>query len=117
MTSRLGTNQGHLLIDHRASPGTPLVPSGTIMEAATFTCCHCNGVVVMHPQRQRARNVCRKCMRQTCDTLGCVTECNPILQAVGLAQRYPDSGQPFLLRGPRGEILFDPAFKEREKVF
>lgn len=108
---------GYLLIDHRASPGTDAVPSGTVFEADTFTCCHCNGVVVKHPLRTRERHMCMKCMHLTCDQAGCVNDCNPIRQAVVLAQRFPDSGQPFIPRGPQGEILFDPAFKDKETFF
>lgn len=108
---------GYLLIDHRASPGTPAVAGGTLFEADTFTCCHCNGVVVKNPQRVRDRHMCFKCGHLTCDQVGCVNECNPVLQAVSLAQRFPESGQPFLLRGPRGEILYDPTFNDKERIF
>jgi len=58
-----------------------------------------------------------RCMHLTCDQPGCVSECNPIIQAVTLAQRFPDSGQPFMLRGPRGEILFDARFKDKETFY
>lgn len=88
-----------------------------MLEVDTFTCCHCNVVVVKHPQRTRERHTCFKCMRLTCDQIGCVAECNPIMQSVILADRFPDSGQPFLLRGPRGEILFDPTFRDKERFY
>lgn len=88
-----------------------------MLEADTFTCCHCDSVVVKHPQRVRDRHMCFKCGKLTCDQAGCVVECNPIMQAVTLAQRFPDSGQAFLLRGPAGEILFDPRFKDKERFY
>jgi hypothetical protein len=60
--------EGHLLIDHRASPGiTPeemfaagqdpymAVPEGNVLELRTMTCAHCNTPVVLNPERMRAR--------------------------------------------------------------
>lgn len=108
---------GYVLIDHRASPGTVAVPSGVLFEADTFTCCHCDSVVVKNPCRTRDRHMCFKCMRLTCDQAGCVVECNPILQSVTLANRFPESGQAFLLRGPRGEALFDQSFRDKETFY
>lgn len=103
---------GYLLIDHRASPGTLDVPEGKYTEFNTFTCCHCNGVVVMNPSRVRARNTCWKCSHLTCDKGVCVTECNPIKEGLDLIIKYPNSNQPFILRGPNGEILFNKNFRE-----
>lgn len=109
--------EGELTIDHRASPGTAEVPAGTLFEGPTFTCCHCNRVVVKNAQRQRPRNVCHKCMKWTCDYGVCVTECNPIVQSVDLALRYAETGQSFLLRGPNGEVLFDKRLVDKDTVY
>ena len=49
----------------------------TTIEIPTFTCCHCNRVVVMNPDRRRDRHVCRRCMAITCDSVPCVLECDP----------------------------------------
>ena len=71
--------EGHLLVDHRASPGIvqadllttsmrmPEMPGGKQFEAATLTCCHCNRVVIKNPQRLRDRGFCRKCNHFVCD--------------------------------------------------
>ena len=49
------------MIDHRASPGTPEVPGGTILEAATLHCAHCNSISIKNPGRTRERASCLKC--------------------------------------------------------
>lgn len=67
-----------------------------IQEFPTFTCCHCNNVVVMNPERRRERNVCRQCMAITCDALPCVLECDPVerkleqLRPLLLPHQVPD---------------------------
>jgi len=58
---------GELLIDHRASPGTPSVPEGTVLESATYTCIHCCRIVIKEFRRTRDRAVCLKCMAIICD--------------------------------------------------
>ena len=83
----------------------------------TFTCIHCNRVVAMHPKRQRPRNYCMKCDALTCDLKFCVEECNPIMQSVDLAVELKGINQPFLLRGPRGEVLFDPKLRDERKPY
>ena|SRR5215468_6839395 len=113
----LRAHEGYLLVDHRASPGTPEVPGGTYLERPNFTCCHCGCVVIMNMARTRPRGYCAKCDHWTCDHVVCATECHPILRSVELAQRYPDLGLPFLLRGPRGELLFNPELETRERIF
>jgi predicted RNA-binding Zn-ribbon protein involved in translation (DUF1610 family) len=64
---------GELIVDHRASPGLPedvarfsgydprLVGSGKLYEQKTMTCSHCKCVVVVNPDRVRARENCPKC--------------------------------------------------------
>jgi len=44
-------------------------------ESATYTCSHCNALVVMNPDRSRPREVCRKCMHVVCDS--CIDTCLP----------------------------------------
>jgi hypothetical protein len=68
------------MIDHRASPGTPTVPEGYLFEAPTYTCAHCQFIVVMEPRRERAREVCLKCMAIICDPCHAVGECTPFLK-------------------------------------
>jgi hypothetical protein len=71
------SHEGYMVIDHSASPGIPdavAVASGLppgaghgVFETATFTCSHCQAVVVKHPFRERARGYCRKCDHYICD--------------------------------------------------
>lgn len=93
----------------------PGVARGTL-EMATLTCAHCNRVVVLNPLRQRERCSCRKCDAYVCDSPGCNAECNPFMQSVELARKY-QGDQSYLLRGPRGEILFDPERRDRERPY
>lgn len=75
--------------------------TGQKFEADTFTCVHCQRVVIKNQKRTRPRNTCRKCMKWTCDYAACVKECNPIERDGERA--YKDLlGQPWMLRH-RGE--------------
>lgn len=85
-----------------------------LYEADTLTCAHCNRVVVLNPERKRARNWCFVCDRYVCDHKVCATECNPIVESVELAQ-HNNGDDAYLLRGPQGEILFDT--RKRRKVY
>lgn len=70
--------EGYLMIDHRASPGISEdfaranpgfrpVPEGRLFESATSTCSHCKRVIVLNPDRTRARGYCPKCNHYVCD--------------------------------------------------
>src|SRR4051812_10704148 len=71
------SHEGYLLIDHRNSPGIPDeaavkagLPVGAgrgIYESATYTCSHCQTIVVINPLRTRAREWCAKCDHYLCD--------------------------------------------------
>lgn len=59
------------MIDHRAGMGMgdrahPL-GHGRLFEAATYTCSHCQRIVVLNPERIRARAYCPKCDAPVCD--------------------------------------------------
>jgi hypothetical protein len=83
------SREGELLIDHRFSPGLPpdfykriglagdACPEGTKLEMPTLTCCHCNAVVALNPQRTRARGHCHKCDAYVCDNPACHAACTP----------------------------------------
>lgn len=88
-----------------------------IQEMPCFTCPHCNYVVIMNAQRTRPRGYCAKCDHWTCDKPVCNLECNPILRDVSLAQRFPQSGQPFLPRGLQGQVLYDRRFQDKERIY
>ncbi len=65
--------EGYLIIDHRNSPGIPeelarrsglppgAVREGGVLEMKTKRCRHCGGVVVLNPERFRARHTCVGC--------------------------------------------------------
>jgi hypothetical protein len=52
--------EGYLFLDQRS------VGQG-VTEAATFTCSHCQAVVIMNPDRKRTRYHCRGCDHLLCD--------------------------------------------------
>ena len=76
----LRNREGYVLVDNRASPGVsddtvrkfdlpPGVNRG-LFEAPTYTCSHCQRVVVINPDRSRQREYCRKCDHYICDGCG-----------------------------------------------
>lgn len=90
MSTSIGRSEGYLLIDHSNSPGIPealarkWAAQGTVvkpgtgkLEAGSYTCVHCQVIVVKNPRRTRPREVCRKCMAVVCDRASCVLECQP----------------------------------------
>lgn len=72
--------EGLVTVDHRDSPGISdslAVPNGMpigtgkgLAELPTFTCSHCQAVVVMNPLRTRDRAYCTGCDRYLCDGCG-----------------------------------------------
>lgn len=116
--------EGYLLIDNRDSPGVPddLVrasgrefanaPAGKMFESATKTCCHCQTIVVLNPDRTRPRGYCRKCDNYVCDNPQCNLECVPAKKVLDVAQENAfraDNGMnlianaPHILRHPHPE--------------
>jgi hypothetical protein len=65
------SREGWLMIDNRAA-GEGMV------EMATSTCSHCQRVVILNPDRTRARGFCRKCNHYVCDNPTCNIECVPM---------------------------------------
>lgn len=82
------SHEGYLLMDHRAGDPVPdeLVrdadlPPGAgrgLFEAATYTCSHCQFVVVIEPKRTRERAYCRRCDHFICDGCGAIYAQNKI---------------------------------------
>ena len=73
-------HDGYLLLDHRACFGEVPTPTaeqigmnpaetriGALFEAATMCCAHCSGLVVLNPERKRARALCHSCDKYICD--------------------------------------------------
>lgn len=87
-------HEGYLLIDNRESPGVGqdfvdacdlgaiTVPGKSLFESATVTCCHCNAVVVLNPQRTRPRGYCARCDAYVCDNPACGLECRPFAKVI-----------------------------------
>ena len=79
------------MIDHRAV-GVPVPGQMTaLLEAATYTCSHCQKVVVLNPLRNRERAYCPKCDSRVCDTCGAIRaknggECKTFQQIVDEVQ-------------------------------
>lgn len=108
------SHEGYLFIDHRNSPGLteaqtvaagrPVGAATGLFEAPTYTCSHCQYVVVMHPNRQRERAYCAKCDHYICDACGVVKalngECRPMEkifdQVMEQAVRVQQSGSIIL---------------------
>lgn len=68
------SQEGYLLIDHRAAPKvetfngeTEAIPAGCTWESATITCSHCHFIVILNPNRSRERNYCYNCDHYICD--------------------------------------------------
>lgn len=59
----LKRHEGYLMIDNRAG-------GGALMETSTYTCSHCQRVVVKNPLRVRERAYCPKCDHYLCDECG-----------------------------------------------
>lgn len=66
----LKEQEGYLLIDHRNSPGIKGLPP--VLEIATFTCKHCQRIVIKNPDRQRERTFCRGCQHLICDNCAAI---------------------------------------------
>ena len=72
--------EGLVTVDHRDSPGIsenlaaangmPVAATRGFFEAPTYTCSHCQAVVVMNPLRTRDRAYCTGCDRYICDSCG-----------------------------------------------
>jgi hypothetical protein len=87
-----------MLIDNRESPGVEDavlahlgLPSGAgrgLFEAATYTCSHCNVVVVLELKRTRARGFCVGCGQQICD--GCAFIRTRTLTCLSMDQRITE---------------------------
>ena len=69
------------MIDHRDSPGISAdfaadnnlpvgVQGGQLFESAIAVCHHCGSDVLLHPDRSRPREWCRKCDAYICDNCG-----------------------------------------------
>lgn len=58
---------GYLEIDHSQAGGPAPIGLPPHFETHTYTCSHCQRVVVMNPKRTRERYKCRGCNHHVCD--------------------------------------------------
>ena len=109
----LRSHEGYLLIDHRCSPGVSdeLMKAAGLwegagvgkQESATFTCAHCEAVVVLNPKRTRERGFCPKCTHYVCDP------CE--------ARRVASGYQCFNFKAMVDRLLNKAAHETRSEVF
>ncbi len=76
----LRNHEGELVIDHRSGAPVPdelIVASGLpagagrgLFECPTYTCRHCQRIVIINPKRNRERAYCRGCDHLICDECG-----------------------------------------------
>src|SRR5882672_5087109 len=118
--------EGYLSIDHRNSPGiseeeaaaataslgihVDPVPGGTHFQSPTIRCAHCPRMVVLRPDRSRARNYCSKCDFYICD------DCALLRKVSGVAcrpyQKYLDQ---WYERAVLGKFQCEPAIFDPPK--
>lgn len=103
------SHEGYLLIDNRAGAGftdevgqVANLPPGAgrgLFEAPTYTCSHCQTVVILNPMRNRERAYCPKCDHYICDVCGTARaanggQCKTFKQVIEEVQEAADVGRP-----------------------
>jgi hypothetical protein len=77
---------GHVEIDQRAVPTALPVGTPRYFEAHTYTCSHCQVVVILNPERTRERYKCRGCNHHICDNCAAKrfagAQCKTFMQTV-----------------------------------
>ncbi len=104
-------------MDNRVSQGVPDatmvalgLPVGAgrgLYESATYTCSHCNAVVVIEPKRTRERGYCRKCNSRVCDacetaralTFECKTMTEIVEETLEAVDKQTETASPIILLG------------------
>lgn len=119
--------EGYVSVDHRNSPGISeelaaevsaragiqidAVPGGTHFQSPTMRCAHCPRIVVLRPDRSRARNYCAKCDFYICD------DCALLRKVSGVAcrpyQKYLDTWYD---RAVLGKPQIDSAFPTKKSA-
>ena len=88
------SHEGYMMLDHRASPGVVgsdhflPVGEGQQFEAPTYTCSHCGTIVIVNPDRTRAREWCSGCDHYICDRCGGVKKATGVCKT--LAQTFDE---------------------------
>jgi len=55
----------------------PEAPGGLI-EQDSFSCAHCNRIVIVEPGSGRERGICQRCRKLVCGRKACMDRCDPI---------------------------------------
>lgn len=98
--------ESYLIVDHSAGPGLPGLPK--VLEAGTYTCTHCQRIVIVRVDRTRERAFCRQCDHYICDECGMVATQSlihrPFAQFVDEVQELAERGLPVpqFTRTPHG---------------
>lgn len=103
-------HEGYYMTDNRQTPaiadsvvlkhGLPAGAGRGLFESSTFTCHHCQKVVVNDPKRTRPRSWCKKCDHYICD--GCGAQlfmtgvCRPFKKVIEEAYEAAIKGLPFV---------------------
>lgn len=104
----LRQHEGYMLLDNRNNAGVsdeqmlamgfPVGAGRGLYESATYTCSHCNAVVVMEPKRTRERSFCGGCNQRICDPCAAVKAqtltCRSMAQIVDEAMNAADRNLP-----------------------
>ncbi len=102
--------EGYLEIDHRESPGIPckqsaavhsLLPAegGKRFQLATKRCSHCPRIVVLRPERVRARGYCPKCDGFVCD------DCETTRVLTGICRTWKQQVDEYMDAAAKGRII------------
>jgi phage terminase large subunit GpA-like protein len=92
----LKRHEGYMFIDNRNSPGIddetmikfgyPVGAGKGVYESATYTCSHCNAIVIIEPKRTRERGFCLGCGQRICDACNLIRaqtmECRTMKQII-----------------------------------
>lgn len=76
--------------------GLPAGAGRGLFEAPTFTCKHCQRIVVMNPDRTRERHFCKGCDHLICD------ECAAIKAITHQCRTYEQHAEEVLLKSTSG---------------
>lgn len=108
---------GYLYRQQEERPGV----AASLEEWDTQQCGHCSTTVILNPDRTRARALCGRCDRYTCDPCALATVmgiCTPVSMRLELAMKYPEMEVPFLdAIGLKGELLIPQYILDKERVY
>jgi hypothetical protein len=110
------SQEGYFMLDHSqvegfsdafaVSHGLPPGAGKGLFEAPTYTCSHCQSVVVMNPKRNRERAYCSGCDHYICDGCGAIRaqtrQCKTMKQVIDeiltQAEKQAESSTTILLQ-------------------